>query len=272
MGNFGVTGETMAVPDVKFARIIRRGMTGKDVLAHKRAISRAAPDLYPWHDFTPYAGDKFMRAVIQWKLRRHMNSQPVLGKTAHEVMERTHSATKPDEWAFDLLAIKLAFDYWRSTQVSPDKRIRQKGVDAAFFWYAHRASIAYSQFRPFQLGKPPWVPSRWDCSGFATACWFASGGLDPNGRGYDHLGYTGTLIDHGTRVSKIADLDPLDLIFYGATPYDRPGFPKGSPTHVAVYVGKIHDVPMVVSDGHYPMGFYRYNYRTVNHLRHYPTS
>ena len=88
-------------PNVKFPRKIRRGNSGKDVLAHKRAISRARPDFYPWHDFTPYAGDKFMRAVIKWKKSRGMNSQPIIGKTAHERLERTHRKDHPKQWAFD---------------------------------------------------------------------------------------------------------------------------------------------------------------------------
>lgn len=259
----------MSPPDVKFPRPIRRGMVGKDVLAHKRAISRARPDLYPWADFSPVAGDVFMRAVIKWKQSKGMNTQPILGKAAHERLERTRSLTHPDEWAFDAYAVKLARDYWKTTQVSHEDRVRQAIVDAAFYWYAHRAQIAYSQARPFQVGKPLWVPSRLDCSGFFTDCHFAGGAPDPNGRDYDGQGYTGTLIDHGTRVDSIRDLRKGDGIFYGRSS-SRPGFPAGSPTHVAVYVGLIHDVPMVVSNGHYPMGFYKWNYRSdVNQLRHY---
>ena len=256
-------------PNVKFPRKIRRGHKGKDVLAHKRAISRARPDLYPWHDFSPYAGDKFMRAVMTWKKSRGMNTQPIIGKTAHERLERTHAKGKPKEWAFDAAAIELAKEFWEQQQKPPERKVRDRIVDCGFYWYSHRTGIAYSQARPFQLGRPLWVPSRWDCSAFVTACHYGGGAPDPNGRNYDHMGYTGTLISHGRAVTSISQLQPGDLIFYGRTPSGKPGFPAGSPTHVALYVGIRSGTPMVLSHGHYPMAYYRFDYRAINQFRHY---
>ncbi len=258
----------MAAPDVKFARDITRGATGKDVVAHKRALSRAAPGRYPWHDFTPYAGDRFMRAVMSWKRSKNMNSLPVLGRAAHEALERTHKKDST-EWAFDKVAIDLAHDYWELAKQRPEQHVREGIVSAGFFWYAHRGRIAYSQARPFQLGKPVWVPSRWDCSAFVTSCHYAGGAPDPNGRGYDHQGYTGTLIDHGVRVPTVDQLDPGDLIFYGHS-RPQPGFPAGAPTHVALYVGVRNGEHRILSHGHYPMGYYTYDYRSdLNEFRHY---
>ena len=256
----------MTPPNVRFSRDITVGCRGKDVIGHKRAISRAAPLRYPWHDFSDYCGTTFMKAVQEWKRSKNMNTLPRIGLTAHNVLERTHRKDS-QEWAFDPIAIELCKEYYE--EHLPETKKREAGVSAGFFWYSHRSSIAYSQFRPFQLGKPTWVPSRWDCSAFATACHYAAGAPDPNGRGYDHLGYTGTLIEHGVRVSGIGELEPLDLIFYGFSA-PKPGFPGGSPTHVAVYVGVKNGVPMVLSNGHYPMGYYPYNYRSdLNHYRHY---
>lgn len=261
----------MTTPNVRFPRPIVQGTQGKDVIAHKRALARAAPTLYPWHSFSDYAGGRFMKAVVQWKVQHHLNSLPKLGKTAHELLERTHSKTEPDTWAFDPLAVKLAQDYYDAfTASAHSDRIRKAGVDAGFFWYGHRMGIAYSMDRPFQLGKPIWVPSKWDCSAFYTACCFAGGAPDPNGRAYDHLGYTGTLIDHGKKVADVTDLKPLDAIFYGHSP-KRPGFNTGDPTHVVMYVGVFDGRHMVLSNGHHPMGFYDIaHYRTdLNHFRHY---
>lgn len=258
----------MTPPNVRFSRAITVGCRGKDVLGHKRAISRAAPLRYPWHDFSDYCGTKFMEAVQDWKLSKNMNDMPKIGETAHNVLERVHKKDS-SEWAFDPIAVKLCKEYYDDHHQITDVEKRQAGVSAGFFWYAHRSSIAYSQYRPFQLGKPPWVPSRWDCSGFATACHYAGGCKDPNGRNYDHLGYTGTLIDNGVRVGSVGNLQPLDLIFYGSS-RSTPGFPGGSPTHVAVYVGVKNGVHMVLSHGHYPMSYYPYNYRSdINHYRHY---
>ncbi len=259
----------MPAPNVKWTRDIVEGCSGKDVVAHKRAISRAVPLRYPWHEFTPYAGSQFIRAVIGFKQSKNMNSIPMLGRTCHEVLERTHAKEKPKEWAFDPPAIALAAAYYQAAHDTPDQQARDAIVSAGFFWYEHRTQIAYSQFRPFQLGKPTWVPSRWDCSAFVTACHYAGGAPDPNGRGYDHLGYTGTLTDHGLEVNDITMLKPGDMVFYGhAAP--SPGFPGGAPTHVALYVGLRNGEHRVLSMGHYPMSYYTYDYRTdINHYRHY---
>ncbi len=253
----------MSAPDVRFFRELREGMAGADVISHKRAISRARPDLYQWAQFTPYAGDFFLDAVVKWKQSKGLGTARVLGGRAHESLERTHRKGNPSEWAFDARAIQLAKDYWDEHSQTPEQKTRGAIVAAAAYWYSHRYQIAYSQYRPFQRGRPPWVPSRWDCSGFVTCCYEAGGAPDPNGRGYDGLGYTGTLMERGTSISKSA-LKPADLVFYGSS-WGKPGFPAGSPTHVAVYAGN----GLIYSLGSYPMGNYRVDYRTINHCRSY---
>jgi hypothetical protein len=256
-------------PDVLFGREIHEGASGKDVIAHKRALSRARPDLYEWAQFTDLAGEFFIDAVVAYKKAHGLGTARVLGSVAHESLERQHRHGFPDEWAFDARAIELAKEYYDETHQSPEERIRSTGVAAGFFWYTHRAEISYSQFRPMSLVKPPFVPPRWDCSGFATNCFRAGVATDPNGRGYDGLGYTGTLMDHGTRVLSVSDLKPLDLIFYGSS-VAKPGFNAGDPTHVAVYVGYRDGAHMVLSMGSYPMRYAPWNYRhDLNYFRHY---
>ncbi|HMD79799.1 MAG TPA: hypothetical protein VKE92_00740 [Anaerolineales bacterium] len=252
-------------PNPKFSREIHEGARGKDVLAYKRALSRARPDLYKWDNFTNYAGPYFIDAAVKWKKSVGLPGNRVFGKLAHEKMEKTHRKGYPDQWAFDLKAIALLNEYYSDTHTSPDDRIRQAMVAAGFYWYSKKYEIAYSQFRPFWLGKPPMMPSKTDCSGFYTLCSYAGGAPDPNGRGYDHLGYTGTLQSRGHRVGSLADLKIGDAIFYGYTTSSSGAFPYGSPTHVAMYVGK----GMVLSMGHYPMAYIDYNYRGINHYRHY---
>lgn len=252
-----------AAPNVRFFRELREGMSGSDVIAHKRALSRARPDLYEWAQFTPYAGPFFLDAVVRWKQSKGLGTQRVLGGRAHESLERTHRKGSATEWAFDSRAIQLAQDYYDAHSKTPEQRVREAIVAAAAYWYSHRSQIMYSQYRPFQRGRPPWVPSRWDCSGFVTCCYEAGGAPDPNGRGYDGLGYTGTLIEHGSPVAK-ANLKAGDLVFYGSS-WGKPGFPAGSPTHVAVYAGN----GLVYSMGSYPMGLYAVGYRPINHCRTY---
>lgn len=256
-------------PVVAFCRTLQVGSKGADVVAHKRALSRATPTLYEWSKFTDYFGENFESAIKKYQRRHAIPATGKIGSTTHKSLVRQHRAGHPDEWAFDTIAIDKASGFCHEFTKTPEQRVREAGVAAAFFWYSKRLVIAYSQFRPFQVGKPPWIPSRWDCSAFATNCHFAAGAPDPNGRNYDHLGYTGTLMSRGTRVAKVGLLKPLDLIFYGSTTKRSPGFEIGDPTHVAVYVGLINGVPSVLSHGHYPMALYPYNYRSINHFRHY---
>jgi cell wall-associated NlpC family hydrolase len=56
---------------------------------------------------------------------------------------------------------------------------------------------------------------RLDCSEFVTLVYKAAGVVDPNGRGYNGTGYTGTLVANGTRTSNP---QPGDLVFYGTGP------------------------------------------------------
>lgn len=56
-----------------------------------------------------------------------------------------------------------------------------------------------------------------DCSGGVTYLAECAGIPDPNGRRFDGLGYTGTLLDHCQRISRPA-LEPGDLVVFGAYP------------------------------------------------------
>lgn len=66
-----------------------------------------------------------------------------------------------------------------------------------------------------------------DCSAMATYLDWRAGLPDPNGRGYDGEGYTGTLCQHG-RAVPLAQAAPGDKVFYGD------GAPWG---HVATVIG-----------------------------------
>lgn len=255
-------------PNAPFSRTIREGMRGDDVKAVKRAISRWDPEVYPWHEFTDFAGEYLVRAFVEFKRRNFSqigNRTPVFGERPWNLLTTKKAKNKPGEWAFDKRAIQLAREFNESFTTTPEERIRKAIVSAGFFWYSNKWQIAYSQARPMAVGRPPFVPSRWDCSGFVTNCHYAGGAPDPNGRGYDGLGYTGTLMGRGTRVGSIADLEPGDLIFYGFSA-ERPGFNRGDPGDVKLYVGD----EMVLSMGSYPMKYVHYRARRdINHFRKY---
>ena len=95
--------------------------------------------------------------------------------------------------------------------------------------------IAYSQgaTRLGALGDPGTLPLGTDCSGFATLCYAWAGAPDPNGLAYSGLGYTGTLLQHMTRV-PLAAVQPGDLVVWGPAPGH----------HVAI---------VLESDGHDPV-------------------
>lgn len=247
----------MAV-NVAFCRSLKVGKRGRDVVAHKRALSHAAPDLYPWMDFTGYFGTRFSEAIGKWQKRKGMVVTGRVGEITHEALERAKD--RNGDPAFDAYAIKLAKDFCEEFTHSP----REDMLDAGFYWYANRYQILYSQARPMLLGYPPWVPRRWDCSGFVTACYYAANAPDPNGRNYDGLGYTGTLVEHGTKISQ-SQAKPGDLVFYGFVTNPKPGFPYGAPTHVAINVGN----GMVLSMGSYPMSHYTISYREIHSIRTY---
>ncbi len=240
------------------------------MVAYKIAVARAAPDLYPWpkDGFTPYAGKHFVGGnSAVWKLQGRRGIKPktgTIGPKTHSHLEQMVAKNRPKEPAFNLYSRRLLEEYYDRTNISPEERIRREMLRVMQFWYSYRMSIAYSQYRPFQVCRPPTVPSRWDCSGFVTNVFTAAGALNPNGRANDGLGYTGTLMSRGERCSY-ADLDIGDLVFYGYTTRSAPAFPVGSPTHVAAFAGGAK----VYSMGSYPMGYYPYNYRGINHMRHY---
>lgn len=260
-------------PNVPFSRTMREGMHGDDVKAVKRAISRWDPNVYAWHEFNDYAGPFLIKAFVEFKTRNFSqigNKTEAFGERPWNLLETKHAEGKPGEWAFDARAIQLARDFYNDFTTTPEERTRNAMVAAGFFWYAHKWGISYSQMRPMAMGKPPYVPPRWDCSGFVTNCFYAGGAPDPNGRGYDGQGYTGTLMGRGTVVGSITDLSPGDLIFYGYSSGNGPAFQRGDPTHVAMYVGYRDGAHMTLTLGSYPMKYVNYRYRhDINHFRHY---
>jgi hypothetical protein len=84
------------------------------------------------------------------------------------------------------------------------------------------------------------LPFETDCSGFVTMMAKWGGAPDPNGRGYDGYGFTGTLLDHLHYVDK-QHARRGDLVVYG----------DGTGEHVVMLLQNVgeHDNPFVVSHG-----------------------
>lgn len=244
----------MSAPFTPLARPLILGTKGNDVLAVKRAFSRAG--YIKWGSFTDVAGEFFIQTVHKFQDEIKL-PHAGYGPRTHAALLNKRLEGSKTEWAWDSYSIGLMHAEYVILHTTPEQRIRSAIMQAARNLYAHRYDISYSQARPFaryHMGGS--IPSHLDCSGYVTDCHDAAGARNPNGgRPYDGEGYTGTLLDGGRRTT-LDKLKAGDLIFYGYTTRATPAFPYGSPTHVALYDG----AGGVYSNGHYPMGHYKAYY------------
>jgi cell wall-associated NlpC family hydrolase len=156
-------------------------------------------------------------------------------------------------------------------------RARERAVQAAELARAHRDDILYSQ-----EARPRWegiskkrrarrgeFPKQADCSSFVTWClWnglFLRFEVEDIVNGADWKGgFTGTLLDHGKKVRRPANMLPGDLVHYDPDP------PKFKSAHVTIYVRRQNGVPMVISLGSDACPcFVKYDYRPVREIRRY---
>lgn len=95
---------------------------------------------------------------------------------------------------------------------------RHKIVTVAQWGLHNAAYIHYSQRRPIDGTHHPYeLPLYIDCSGFVTLCYEWAGAPDPNGRGFDGLGYTGTLLQHMKPIMK-SQVKLADVVVFGSFP------------------------------------------------------
>jgi hypothetical protein len=247
---------------VPFVRNLKLGDKGKDVLMVKRALAVA-----------PIPGSKPKKTYRKWGWAFTQSFGGQLKKDI-ERFQKDHGLKVDGEYGPETHK-KLAkyFDsYGAKTMISllPTTPVC---VQAAMVAMNNRGLVHYSQstrmmivrygIKPlaklidwFKRGKQLWE----DCSSSSTGFYYIEGRPDPNDCGYNGLGYTGTLVVHGTRVSTP---QPGDLGFYGS------GWPYH---HVVICVGIKNGVPMVVSHGseNGPL-LLPYNYRgDFSHWRRYP--
>lgn len=133
--------------------------------------------------------------------------------------------------------VKLAvyFDAYGSSRLRAIRRARQvasvqaAGVAAMNLVINNRGNIHYTQSARRMSGvRGRMIPpsyGRWeDCSSETTwICYvmhrtaqrFGGSFPDPNGRGYDGFGYTGTLINQGVPVSAFSGPIARTMVFYG---------------------------------------------------------
>jgi cell wall-associated NlpC family hydrolase len=231
-------------------RILRLGSKGRDVRAVQRALRAAGVRKEPRQSNAFDAATKEEVEEFQRAQKLHIDG---------EVGKHTYAALAEflDDRALTLLD--------RVAGAKPHT-IRQQIAAAAFCGYNNRESVHYTQGSQRMEGvreelHPPKFPHFEDCSSFVTWCYFAAGAPDPNGRGYDGTGFSGTLVQHGKQAS-----DPAmgDIAFYGHSHTDI--------NHVTVCVGN----GRVVSHGQesgpmlYPLNYNRGSSGGLQFVKTYP--
>jgi hypothetical protein len=202
---------------VPYTRPVKRGDTGKDCKAIKRALHKAG--VGPATKDNQRFLDLAVRALRNFQKHHGLKMDGVYGPL-------THKRLAP---YFD------AYGAWlmgQARKMTGPEQKRSVIVATAMLGYRQRSLIHYTQGPARMQGvrdkiRPPAVPHYEDCSSFATWLYWVAGAPDPNGRGFDGYGFTGTMIQNGHLVG-LAQLEPGDLVFYGT---------RAVPSHVATYVG-----------------------------------
>lgn len=232
------------------------------VEAYKRTISRASGGDYAWRGlkFTRKFGPVFADAVSAFQRHAGLDPTGSIGRNTHNALMA--AKTRKGEPACDGLSAKILRDACAELKETPLERKVEAGLKCARLYVAQAADIEYNnKIRPMQLRKIPRLPSIGDCSSACAMIYFNADLDDPNGRGYDGQGYTGTLVGRGREV-PLGSLQPLDLVFYGFTTAARASgaFPEGAPTHVGCSMGDPQR-DRVFTFGHHPASFQKVNYR-----------
>ena len=233
-----------------FVRTIKGGTKGRDVVAVKRALSRAGHGKWLGLKFTPLFGPFAVKSLKAFQRKNDLRADGVYGKTTHERLARF----------FEPYEIKLLMAQRKVSGSQGGGSARQKIVTSAIFGYNVRASINYTQSWLRMYGvrnkiRPPRIPRWEDCSSFATWLYWLAGVRDPNGLGFNGQGWTGTLQSRGRRIS-LNQLQPADLIFYG----------PGGNSHVTIYIGFGKCISHGSNAG--PL-LLAYNYRPIHSARSY---
>jgi len=201
---------------VPFKRVLHKGDKGPDVLAVKRALWRAnIITRKKGEPFTRLYGPYTVEAMKIFERKKNLHVDGV-----YELGDHRKLMPYFDDYGAWLMG--------QSPGNKPEVTLRDKVVSEALWGFNNRSQIHYEQIRPMRsIHQGHYLPQTMDCSEFATVCYYRAGAPDPNARGYDGFGYTGTLVAQGKSVT-LGEARPGDLVFYG------PGWPF---THVTIYAG-----------------------------------
>lgn len=199
------------------------GAKGPHVVAYKRAISRAEPKIYGWRKtFTLVYGPDFKKAVIAFQKAKKLNADGVIGPLTHKAIARYFQAFEQQLYASAQI------------ETNPNAIARGKVLSYTAFLYNNRAAIHYTEgpLRMYGLRNhiiPPHVTPYEDCSSMFKYVSWISGLPSPDHLGYGQpYGFTGTMIEAGTKIMSAAETLVGDAAFYGGS---------WIPGHVAMVIG-----------------------------------
>lgn len=179
-------------------------LTGPDVEACQRLLAHNRyGDFHPGGADGEY-GPNTARATHRARYALGYPDAEVSGGFDERLRELLEGAPLPADFAQRREA--------RLAEAKQHEALRAEIVRYAQWGCANTAQIHYRQSRPIDgYGQRPRLPLYTDCSGFVTLCYEWAGGPDPNGRGFDGYGYTGTLLGHCHSIARSA-ARPGDLV------------------------------------------------------------
>jgi hypothetical protein len=216
-------------PVVPFVRELEQGMVGLDVVAVKRALSRAGYiEWAPGGAFSNVAGPFFVTSLNRFKRAKGLKQDGKYSFPTHEALRKSRRRRSRSEWAFDRLAIHTL----EGKLQTPEERVLDGILAACDQAILRRDLIRYAQVRPYPDMLPyPNLPNVCDCSQFVTWCYRSGGAPDPNGEvggTFWRYGFTGTLWLNQEVPLVLSMIRLGDLVFYG-TPWRA-----GGAAHVAI--------------------------------------
>jgi hypothetical protein len=200
---------------------------GPDVVAIKRTVSRLGR--WPWQAFDDTYSKAFARGdgpnvidsgVAGVQRQEGIDPTGYVGDGTYQRLRRAIiPAGKPHagDFGMDATAVRLLNEAAQAL-ANPPATIADVRAELAAYCrdcLANAGRIHYEQIRPIGcFGVAPTNGFTTDCSGHATCAYYWPRKVtgvavpDPNHRGYDGYGYTGTLIDNPTASSpyQIGDL------------------------------------------------------------------
>lgn len=113
------------MPTVPFVRTLyppsdpRKSEGGQDVVAHKRALSRAG--YWPWQPFDDDYNELFSKAVAKFQKEHSIQGTGFWGRPTQNALANSKSPDHPGEWCYDATALLLIRQAAKQDEKSPEQ-------------------------------------------------------------------------------------------------------------------------------------------------------